>query len=161
MCDDVYNVLNNSNINVKSDAKYIVVKKIDKNQNPNPSPNLNPKSDNKIEIRADHKIKVKKQDDIDRRKKKLFNELSMLKLDYVRGGVCDSYIKFGYPPIDEVIERMTICTREEEQRLDKLLKVLKNNNLLYDSRVSYYKEYVEQGTDLDTALVEGKKSGFT
>ena len=156
MCDDVYNICNNANINVKSDAKYIVVKKLDKKSDKN----LDVKLDINSDVKSDSKIIVKKQDIIDKRRKRLFNELSMLKLDYVRGGICDSYIKFGHPPIEDVIKYMTMSTQEEEQRLEKLLEILKSNNILYDSRVSYYKEYVEQGTDLDTAIIEGKKEWF-
>ena len=41
-----------------------------------------------------------------------------------------------------------------------VLMVLEKRNLKYDSRVSYYREYVEQGTNLKTAISRGKKEWF-
>jgi hypothetical protein len=107
-----------------------------------------------IQIKNDttHKIII--------RKKQLFDKLDSHKLTYIKGGICDSFIKFGYPTLDQVILDIKEMTLQEEKRLDKLLNALKKNGLKYDSRVSYYKEYIEQGTSIGTALSEGKKEWF-
>lgn len=94
------------------------------------------------------------------RKKQLMDRLDSQKLTYVRGGICDSFIKYGFPSLEKVISDVEEMTKQEEQRLMNLITELKKIELRYDSRVSYYKEYVEQGTHLKTAIREGKKEWF-
>lgn len=94
------------------------------------------------------------------RKKQLFDKLNSLKLTYIEGGVCDAYIKFGYPSLDQVVLEIQHITLQEEKRLNKLLIALKKHNLEYDPNVMYYKEYVEQGTCLKTAISEGAIEWF-
>jgi len=101
---------------------------------------------------ANNKVRV--------RKKQLFDKLNSHKLTYVKGGICDSYIKYGYPSLDKVISDVQNLTDQEDQRLAKLLSHLKKRGLRYDSDVSYYREYIEQGTDLKTAIREGKREWF-
>jgi len=119
------------------------------------------KSDIRITVQqTDKRIVITKKDPSQKRRQMLMDELSMRKLDYVRGGVCDSFIKYGRPSLDEVIEMCIRSTMQEEKRLTILISNLKQNDLIYDDRVSYYKEYIEQGTDLRTAITEGKKEWF-
>ena len=99
-----------------------------------------------------HKIRV--------RKRQLFVELSSLKLTYIKGGICDSFIKYGYPSLNEVIDNVQTSTNLEDQRLETLMSHLKKLRLKYDPRVSYYREYIEQGTDLKTAIKRGKREWF-
>jgi hypothetical protein len=111
--------------------------------------------EHKITVRYEksaHKIKV--------RKRQLFDKLNSRKLTYIRGGICDSFIKYGYPSLDEVIDDVQNTIELEDQRLEKLIRHLEKRRLIYDSKVSYYREYVEQGTDLRTAIREGKREWF-
>jgi hypothetical protein len=94
------------------------------------------------------------------RKKQLFEKLNTHKLTYIKGGICDSYIKYGYPTLEDVISDVSSREEEEERRLQKLLNALKRKGLQYDPNVSYFKEYIEQGTDIKNALKEGKKEWF-
>jgi hypothetical protein len=41
------------------------------------------------------------------RKKKLIDNLCENKLEYIKNGICDSYIKFGKPDLPIVIENIT------------------------------------------------------
>jgi hypothetical protein len=45
------------------------------------------------------------------RKRELFDQLSDKKLEYIKNGICDSYIKYGKPSLNDVINN--IKTRTE------------------------------------------------
>lgn len=89
------------------------------------------------------------------RKKELFNELSDNKLEYRKNGICDSFIKFGTPSLNVVIQTVQEKTESETNRLIKLLKCLKRENELYDENNSYYKKYIRNGGDLEYHVNEG------
>lgn len=89
------------------------------------------------------------------RKKELFNELSDNKLEYRKNGICDSFIKFGTPSLNVVIQTVQEKTESETNRLIKLLKCLKRENELYDKNNSYYKKYIRNGGDLEYHVNEG------
>ena len=113
---------------------------------------LDPKITIHYEYDSHNKIRI--------RKKQLFDQLDTLQLTYVKGGICDSFIKYGYPSLDKVINDVQQSTTLEDRRLEKLVKNLEKRGLKYDSRVTYYREYVEQGTDICTAIREGKREWF-
>lgn len=114
----------------------------------------NHKTDNKPIIKNDKNQKIIV------RKKQLMDSLNTRKLTYVKGGICDSFIKFGFPSLEQVISDVEEMTKNEERRLMRLIKELRKKDLTFDSRVTYYKEYIEQDTDLKTAIIEGMKEWF-
>jgi hypothetical protein len=115
------------------------------------------------EAKIEPKVTVRYEKSANRvkvRKLQLFDKLNSHKLTYIKGGICDSFIKYGFPSLDEVIDNVQNTTELEDKRLEKLIRHLEKRQLQYDSRVSYYREYVEQGTNLRTAIREGRREWF-
>jgi len=94
------------------------------------------------------------------RKKELINHLSDNKLEYVENGICDSFVKFGKPPLKTVIETVQKNTNLQTMRLIKLMKQLKKENELYDDNISYYNDYIKNGGDIGYYVTEGIKEWF-
>lgn len=94
------------------------------------------------------------------RKKKLFNELSENKLEYIKNGICDFYIKYGKYSINEVIETIKTKNIKEERRLNILLKKLKKEGEIYDENISYYRNYIKNGGNIEYTIVNGVKEWF-
>ena len=69
------------------------------------------------------------------RKKQLFDKLDSSKLTYIKGGICDAYIKYGYPSLDQVVNDIQNTTDEEYTRLEKILKQLNKQQLIYDKNI--------------------------
>jgi len=113
------------------------------------------KSADKVIVRYEKSAQIIKV-----RKRQLFDKLNSEKLTYVKGGICDSFIKYGYPSLEDVIQDVQTMTYHEDLRLKVLIKQLEKRRLKYDGRVSYFRDYVEQGTDLKTTIREGKKEWF-
>ena len=101
-----------------------------------------------------------KQKKIILRKKHLFDELSENKLEYKKNGICDAYIKYGKHNINDVIDIMKNKNLKEEQRLRILLKKLKKENELYDENISYYRDYIKNGGNINYAVSNGIKEWF-
>tara|TARA_B110000908_G_C9993537_1_gene330902 strand:+ start:59 stop:571 length:513 start_codon:yes stop_codon:yes gene_type:complete len=101
-----------------------------------------------------------KQQKIILRKKHLFNELSENKLEYKKNGICDAYIKYGKHNINDVIDIMKNKNLKEEQRLRILLKKLKKENELYDENISYYRDYIKNGGNINYTVSNGIKEWF-
>lgn len=154
------NTVNNKNNRVSKDDKKYQIDYVDKNEMIEIVKNDQYFNHNNEHVNPIVKIRNDANQKIRIRKKQLFDKLDSHKLTYIKGGICDSFIKFGYPTLDQVIMNIKELTLQEEKRLEKLLNVLKRNALKYDSRVLYYKEYIEQGTNIGTALIEGKKEWF-
>lgn len=94
------------------------------------------------------------------RKKQLFDKLTDNKLEYMRDGMCDSFIKFGIPELNTVIKGVQQKTVVQSKRLTLLLKHLKKKGELYDETNSYYKKYIKYGGELDYHIDEGIKEWF-
>ena len=105
-------------------------------------------------------VKNDKNQKIKVRRRQLFDSLNDYKLSYVKGGICDSYIKFGTPPLDRVISDVREMTDQENIRLNKLLKVISKKNVTFDMNIDYFREYIEQDTNFSTAVREGIKEWF-
>jgi len=103
----------------------------------------------------DIKIRHLRNSKILLRKKELFDELSDNKLEYKKNGICDSFIKFGTPSLNVVIQTVQEKTDSETNRLIKLIKRLKRENELYDKNNSYYKKYIRNGGDIEYHVNEG------
>lgn len=106
---------------------------------------------------------IRYEEDNDRfllRKKELFDQLNNNKLEYTKGGVCDSFIKFGTPSLNTVIQDVQKKTNVQMERLSRLLKKLRIEGEVYDEDVSYYKQYVKNGGDIDYYVEEGIKEWF-
>lgn len=108
----------------------------------------------KIRMDLEHNCKLQV------RKRKLFEELSSVKLEYKENGICDAYIKFGKPSLEEVISNIQKRSDDELMRYQLLIYKLNKNNLIYDERVSYYKNYITMGGSLKKAIEEGQIEWF-
>lgn len=105
-------------------------------------------------------IKYDKNNKILLRKKKLFDHLDNEKLEYIKHGICDAYIKFGTPSLDVVVRDMQNLSEKKMTRLKKLLKKLKDEGEIYDENNYYYQSYIKNGFDFDYAVNEGIKEWF-
>jgi len=94
------------------------------------------------------------------RKKQLFDHLSENKLEYISNGICDQYIKYGKPSLENVVDDIQNKTDRQTKRLLKLLKKLEKENEQYDPNNSYYQQYVKNGGNLDEIINEGIKEWF-
>ncbi|VBB17785.1 hypothetical protein YASMINEVIRUS_248 [Yasminevirus sp. GU-2018] len=111
---------------------------------------------------SDHSTVIKYEESgrILLRKKVLFEKLCDNKLEYVKDGVCDSFIKYGTPSLDTVIQDIQQKTDIKSKRLTRLLKRLRKEGEPYDEKVSYYAKYIKNGGDLDYHVSEGIKEWF-
>lgn len=94
------------------------------------------------------------------RKRQLFNQLNDKKLEYIKNGICDSYIKYGKPSLNDVIDNIKSKATAKSKRLDRLLTKLRTEGELYDESNSYYKKYVNNGGNLEEIINEGIKEWF-
>src|SRR5437868_1930761 len=79
------------------------------------------------------------------RKKELSEQLRDRKLEYIKNGICDSYVKYGIPSFEYVINDIQTKTENQLKRLTKLIERLKKEGEMYDERISYYKKYIKYG----------------
>jgi hypothetical protein len=103
---------------------------------------------------------AKKDKKILLRKKELFDHLSDKKLRYIKNGICDSYIKYGTPSLNDVISDIHTKSEIQLKRLERLIRRLKKEGEVYDENVSYYNKYVKYGGNIDHAIEEGIKEWF-
>jgi hypothetical protein len=94
------------------------------------------------------------------RKKELFDHLNDNKLEYIKNGICDSYIKYGTPSLKDVINNIQSKSEVQMKRLTKLINRLKEEGEIYDEKISYYAQYVKRGGDLEYTINEGIKEWF-
>ena len=112
------------------------------------------------ENNQDTVIKYAENSKILLRRKELIDHLSDKKLEYTKYGICDSYIKFGKPSLETVIDSVQTKTSTQTKRFTILLKRLKKEGEIYDENISYYRDYIVNGGDLDNAVNEGIKEWF-
>ena len=105
-------------------------------------------------------INSEKNNKILLRKKELFHHLDEKKLQYVQNGICDSYIKYGVPALHDVVSNIELNTELNTKRLLRLIKKLKKEGEIYDENISYYKNYIRNGGDIDYTVNEGIKEWF-
>ncbi len=106
------------------------------------------------------RIRMDKDCKIQVRKKKLFEELTSVKLEYIENGICDAYIKFGKPSLEEVISNIQKKSDDELDRYQLLMNKLNKNNLIYDEKVSQYRRYIKMGGSLKKAIEDGQIEWF-
>lgn len=94
------------------------------------------------------------------RKKTIQEKLAEKKLDYVKNGVCDSFIKFNTPKIEEVVEKIEKNDEKKIKRLTRLVKLIKEKGEIYDEKISYYQRYIRNGGNLEYHVTEGIKEWF-
>lgn len=94
------------------------------------------------------------------RKRELFNQLNNNKLEYTGGGICDAFIKFGTPSLNTVIQDVQKKTDVQMDRLTQLIKCLKKEGECYNENVSYYKQFIKNGGDINYYVEEGIKEWF-
>jgi len=119
--------------------------------------------DGKLDKKDKHEVIIKYEKNSNRvllRKKQLFDQLTNNKLEYTGDGICDSFIKFGTPPLNTVIENVQKRTEVQTKRLTRLLKRLRTEGEIYDENISFYQRYVKNGGDIDYYVDEGIKEWF-
>lgn len=94
------------------------------------------------------------------RKKKLYSSLSEEKLTYVKNGICDSYILYGKPSLNNVLDNIKVKNATKMNRLMKLLNKLNELGEEYDEDNSYFKKYLIIGKNLNYYVTEGIKEWF-
>jgi hypothetical protein len=115
----------------------------------------------KKEVKKDTIIRYEENNErIVLRKTQLFDKLKNNKLEYTRDGICDSFIKFGTPPLNTVIDDVQKKIELQTKRLTRLLKRLRYEGEIYDESNSYYKRYIKYGGDIDYYVDEGIKEWF-
>lgn len=85
------------------------------------------------------------------RKQKLIKSMGDLKLSYEKfkdNKLCTSYINFGTPNLDTIIENINSKLSSENNRLCELLEELKLLNLEYDHNVPSYKKFIKKGGNI-------------
>jgi hypothetical protein len=102
-----------------------------------------------------NKIKISKKEYRNTRKKYLEKKITELKLPYIKN-ICDSYIKFGDPPINEIITMLHDDQCVKNERLYQLSEKLRENNLIYDEKIPSYRKYIKNGKNLDNVIKNGE-----
>jgi len=86
------------------------------------------------------------------RKKELFDKLKENKLEYKKNSICDAYIKFGSPNINEVIDILLKNQLDEINKFIFLIDELNKRNISYDSRIPIFKTYIKNEIDIDETI---------
>jgi hypothetical protein len=94
------------------------------------------------------------------RKKSLEESLKKEKINYFKYGVLDSYLKYGYPNLPEAINYIKTNEKKRKERQRKISRKLKKYNQDYDSEISYFKNYVNNGGDIDYSIEQGMNEIF-
>ena len=94
------------------------------------------------------------------RRKTLMEKLESQKLTYIPNGICDSFVKFNYPSINVVVDKIESIEIKKSKRHMKLLKKIKEKNEEYDKNNFYYQQYIRNGGNIEYAITEGVKEWF-
>jgi|LakMenEpi03Aug12_release.lakeMendotaPanAssembly.Ray.scaffolds.fasta_scaffold424444_2 hypothetical protein len=86
------------------------------------------------------------------RKKELFDKLKENKLEYKKNSICDAYIKFGSPNINEVVDILLKNQLDEINRFICLIDELNKRNINYDNRIPIFKKYIKNEIDIDETI---------
>jgi len=86
------------------------------------------------------------------RKKELFDKLKENKLEYKKNSICDAYIKFGSPNINEVIDILLKNQLDEINKFIFLIDELNKRNISYDSRIPIFKTYIKNEIDINETI---------
>jgi Zn-finger nucleic acid-binding protein len=81
-------------------------------------------------------------------------------MEYKKNGICDAYIKFGYPELNDIVQTIQTKSEIEMSRLSKLLRRLRKEDEEYDENNTYYKKYIKDGGDINFIISEGIKEWF-
>jgi hypothetical protein len=90
------------------------------------------------------------------RKILLNSKLKLNKLEYKKNTVCDTFIKYGKPDIDTVIEILENENRNTTDNLITLINVLDDINEEYNPDVPAYKTYIKTGHNLNNVIKVGR-----
>jgi hypothetical protein len=86
------------------------------------------------------------------RKKELFDKLKENKLEYKKNSICDAYIKFGSPNINEVIDILLKNQLDEINKFIFLIDELNKRNISYDNRIPIFKTYIKNDIDINETI---------
>lgn len=89
------------------------------------------------------------------RKNFLTIKIKEYKLKYI-DPICAAYIKFGKPPLDEVVEQLIAEQNDFNDRMFELITFLNKNNIEYSENIPAYKKYIQCGGNLNKVLEESK-----
>lgn len=99
---------------------------------------------------------VKKQiDEKTKRKNLLISKMKDFKMNYEKyknNNLCKSYVNFGTPDLDTIIENIRLTLSIENNRLCELLETLKELNLEYDHNIPSYKKFIKKGGDIQKTI---------
>lgn len=91
-----------------------------------------------------------------KRKKDLLSKIKLFKLQYIQNSICDGYIKYGFPNLDDVLEYLIKKQSEENNRLYELIHKLEQKNIEYDKDVPAFKKYIKCGGNIKEAIKNGE-----
>lgn len=104
-----------------------------------------------VSVRKNHKsVSNRKLREI-----KLMDKLQEEKLDYVSHSICDTFIRYGMPELNEVIDTLKKNTMTKSENLIKLSNELSKNNIQYDESIPRYANYVNSGKNLADTIYYG------
>ena len=86
--------------------------------------------------------KNKKNKIIEERKKKLINLLYNNKIDFKEKGVCYTYIYYGTPSIEYVLEELLEENNIKNNRRIEIIKLFQQNNIKFNEQMISYKQYI-------------------
>jgi len=89
------------------------------------------------------------------RRDNLMKMLKEHKLEYIKNGICDAYIKYASPSLEDVLNILQEKRIEKRERMIVLLDKLKLLDIEYLDTVFAFKDYINNGGSIDEAIKEG------
>ena len=101
---------------------------------------------------------LKKKNNINqlRRKQELFKTLKEYKLEYKKHSICDIFIKYGIPKIQDVINILEKDNIDTISNLTYLSIELNKLNLKFDKKLPSHFNYIKNGGNLNKTIEIGK-----
>ena len=90
------------------------------------------------------------------RKKKLFKILKDSKLEYKKNSICDIYIKYGMPKINDVINILEKNNLKNISNLTILTKELTKLNLKYNKNLPSHYNFIKNGGNISKTIEIGE-----
>jgi len=90
------------------------------------------------------------------RKKKLFKTLKDYKLEYKKNSICDIYIKYGMPKIDDVIDILEKNNLKNISNLTILTNELTKLNLKYNKKLPSHYNFIKNGGNINKTIEIGE-----
>lgn len=98
------------------------------------------------------KKKLKKEQDKMHRKKEIIETFKMNKLEFNMVGDCYSYIHYGKPDIDIIINNEIDKLKMKNSRRIELANLLNLRNIKLDESILFCKSYIDNGGDVNKTV---------